>query len=61
MYHTHQKLGALYAPPIPCFFPFTQNIFRQPIPENARPYKTFCCGWPYKKIKNLVIPALRAL
>ena len=25
----------LYAHPLPCFLPFTQNIFRQPMPENS--------------------------
>ena len=25
------------------------NIFRQTIPENSWPCKSFCCGWPIKK------------
>ena len=35
------------------FLPFTENISRQPIPENSWPYKTFYCECPYeKKWKN---------
>ena len=36
-------------PPSLVFLPFTQNIFRQPIPENSWPYKTFYCRCPYEK------------
>ena len=31
---TLRFMGALYAPHLLWFLPFTQNIFRQPIPEN---------------------------
>ena len=34
------------------FLPITQNIFRQTIPENSGPDKTFCCECPYEKKKK---------
>ena len=44
------------------FDPFTQNILKQPIPENSWPCIPFCCGCPYeKKLTNLVPLPLRAL
>ena len=47
----------LYDTPSLTFCLFTQNILRQPIPENSWPCKPFCCGCPYeKKSKNLVLP-----
>ena len=50
--------GALYGVrPPPCgFLPFTQKIFRQPIPENF-----VADAHTKKKSKNLVLPTLRAL
>ena len=36
--------------PLPhLLFAFTQNILRQPIPENSWPCKPFCCGCPYEE------------
>ena len=34
------------------FLPFTQKIFRQPIPQNLWSYAIFSCGCPYEK-KNV--------
>ena len=36
-----QAQGGGCTPSLPCFLPFTPNIFRQPIPENS--CKPFCC------------------
>ena len=38
------------------FLPFTQKIFKQPIPQNLWSYAIFFCGCPYEKknFKNLV-------
>ena len=41
--------GGAVSPSLPCFLPFTQDILRQPIPENSWPCKPFCCGCPYEK------------
>ena len=41
----HSETG-IRPPPSLVFLPFTQNIFRQPIPENSWPYKSFYCGCP---------------
>ena len=53
-YLTHQPWG---------FLPFTQNIFRQLIPKNSWPLKTFCCESHHEemKSKSLVVSPLRAL
>ena len=41
-------------PSLLAFLPFTQKLFRQPIPQNLWPYAIFFCGCPYekKKLKN---------
>ena len=54
--------GPQCTPPHPLFFlPFTQNIFRQPIPENPWPFKLFVADAPIEKILNLDLSPLRTL
>ena len=36
-------------PSLLAFLPFTQKIFRQPIPQNLWSYAIFFCGCPYEK------------
>ena len=43
------------------FLPFTQKIFRQPIPENLWPYSMFFYGCTYDFFLNLVLPPPTAL
>ena len=44
------------------FLPFTQKIFRQPIPQNFLSYAIFFCGCPYeKKIKKFSVRGGTAL
>ena len=52
--------GGTAPPPSLVFLSFTQNIFRQPIPENSGPNKTFYSGCSYVFF-YLEVPPLRAL
>ena len=52
---SHGREGAVRPPS--GFLPFTQKIFRQPIPENSWLFSTFGCGYTYDffSSKNLKI------
>ena len=43
-----------FDPSLPFFLPFTQNIVRQPIPENSLPYKPFVAEATMKKNQKIL-------